>query len=216
VHPTNAFASATPDQFDQQMRWRKEHCDVIPLREALDRAAGDRDPRSKPAVAITFDDGYDDNFVHAYPILQRHGIEASFFVTTGCIGGDIRSRIRTSPSSGPKRSGPSSATPSAPSRLIAVRRSTPSCILSASADGTSSQTIALARDSGYKIGASILYRDVRWHDDALNIPRISVKNNTIRLLRAKIVGSLDILGRWQEYRARGAFPVQDDGGTEDR
>ena len=78
------------------------------------------------------------------------------------------------------------------------------------------QTMALARDPGYKTGASIPYRDVRPHDHALNIPRIPVTNNTIQLLRAKIAGSLDIIGRWQEYRARDVFPVEDGGVTEAR
>jgi peptidoglycan/xylan/chitin deacetylase (PgdA/CDA1 family) len=252
VHPTNAFASATPEQFDQQIRWLKEHCDVISLGVALDRAAGDRDSASKPAVSITFDDGYDDNFVHAFPTLQRHGIEASFYVTTGFIDRDPQVIERMRRMRGMAVSamswnqlaeirqagmGVGSHTITHPNLAElgseAVRtelgdsKRTLEDHLGEEIDAIAypfgirgwhitSQTIALARDSGYKTGASILYRDVRSHDDALNIPRISVKNNTIRLLRAKIVGSLDVIGRWQEYRARGAFPVQDDGGTEDR
>jgi hypothetical protein len=50
-------------------------------------------------------------------------------------------------------------------------------------------------------GASILYRDVRQHDDQLNVPRIAVKNNSLRLLSRKITERLDVVGRWQDYRA---------------
>ena len=38
------------------------------------------------SVFITFDDGYENNFVEAFPILLRHGATAAFFLTTGFIG----------------------------------------------------------------------------------------------------------------------------------
>ncbi len=45
------------------------------------------DGRALPdkAVGITFDDGYLDNWVHAYPILKRYGMKATLFVTTDFI-----------------------------------------------------------------------------------------------------------------------------------
>jgi peptidoglycan/xylan/chitin deacetylase (PgdA/CDA1 family) len=45
--------------------------------------AGERLPAD--AVVVTFDDGYDDNFRHAFPILRELGIPATFFVSTGHI-----------------------------------------------------------------------------------------------------------------------------------
>ncbi|MDD5259273.1 MAG: polysaccharide deacetylase family protein [bacterium] len=36
-------------------------------------------------VAITFDDGYEDNFLNAWPILERYNIPATFFISTGTI-----------------------------------------------------------------------------------------------------------------------------------
>lgn len=38
------------------------------------------------SVAVSFDDGYENNFLHALPVLQHHGLHAMFFVTTGLIG----------------------------------------------------------------------------------------------------------------------------------
>jgi peptidoglycan/xylan/chitin deacetylase (PgdA/CDA1 family) len=37
-------------------------------------------------IALTFDDGYADNFYNAKPVLERHGIPATFYIVSGTIG----------------------------------------------------------------------------------------------------------------------------------
>jgi peptidoglycan/xylan/chitin deacetylase (PgdA/CDA1 family) len=71
--------------FDQQMRWIKDWFNVLPLTEAVECLRNGSLP-ARPA-AITFDDGYADNRTVALPILQSHGLTATFFVASGFLDG---------------------------------------------------------------------------------------------------------------------------------
>jgi peptidoglycan/xylan/chitin deacetylase (PgdA/CDA1 family) len=72
-------------EFDRQLRLLKSMFNVIPLIEGVRRLrAGTLPPR---AACITFDDGYADNAEIALPLLQRHGVHATFFVATGFLDG---------------------------------------------------------------------------------------------------------------------------------
>lgn len=72
-------------QFDQMLGWVKRWCNVLPLDEAAARLKAGTLPAR--AAAITFDDGYADNHDIALPILQRHGLPATFFIATGYLDG---------------------------------------------------------------------------------------------------------------------------------
>ncbi len=72
-------------EFELVCRWMAEWFQVIPLDEAAERlTAGSLPPR---AACITFDDGYADNQAVACPILLKHGLCATFFVSTGFLNG---------------------------------------------------------------------------------------------------------------------------------
>jgi peptidoglycan/xylan/chitin deacetylase (PgdA/CDA1 family) len=73
------------ERFDAVCAWLARWFRVLPLDEALVRLREGRLPRR--SLCITFDDGYADNHDLAMPILRRHGLTATFFVTTGVIGG---------------------------------------------------------------------------------------------------------------------------------
>ena len=54
----------------------------VPLSEIC---KGNFEPDEK-IVALTFDDGYEDFYLNAYPVLKKHGFTACVFVITGYIG----------------------------------------------------------------------------------------------------------------------------------
>ena len=72
-------------RFDEMLEWLTSWFNVLPLDEAVRRRAEGTLPAR--AAAITFDDGYADNCLVALPILQRHGITATFFIATGFLDG---------------------------------------------------------------------------------------------------------------------------------
>jgi peptidoglycan/xylan/chitin deacetylase (PgdA/CDA1 family) len=72
-------------EFDRICSWMSQWARVLPLDEAMERlATGDLPPR---AACLTFDDGYADNHLVARPILMKHGLCATFFVSTGFLDG---------------------------------------------------------------------------------------------------------------------------------
>ena len=58
---------------------------VMPLTEIVERLRTG-EPLPPKTIAITFDDGYEDNYTEAFPILRELGLPATIFLTTGCIG----------------------------------------------------------------------------------------------------------------------------------
>lgn len=71
--------------FQRQLRLLRRFYTPLPLHLALQRLQdGSLPPR---AACITFDDGYADNAEHALPLLQQHGLHATFFIATGYLDG---------------------------------------------------------------------------------------------------------------------------------
>jgi peptidoglycan/xylan/chitin deacetylase (PgdA/CDA1 family) len=75
------------DMFERHCRFFMRHFRVIPLRDLVDRL--ERGLELNRHLAITFDDGYRDNFENAAPVLQQLALPATFFVVSRWIGSDV-------------------------------------------------------------------------------------------------------------------------------
>ncbi len=75
--------SVTPDSFTQQMDWLKANgYETITLYHLVYALNIGWPPLPARPVIITFDDGYEDNYQNAFPILRKYGFTATFFVLT--------------------------------------------------------------------------------------------------------------------------------------
>jgi len=76
----------SPETFATQMQFLKRHFRLLtPSQFAAELGGGGFGRR---ACLVTFDDGWQDNFRHALPILQRHGVPATIFVATAFVGSE--------------------------------------------------------------------------------------------------------------------------------
>jgi peptidoglycan/xylan/chitin deacetylase (PgdA/CDA1 family) len=81
----DSFFEATPVRiFARQMEYLARNYNVCALEEAVDGIKCGNLPEN--AIVVTFDDGYKDNFVNAYPILKKFSIPATIFLATDAIG----------------------------------------------------------------------------------------------------------------------------------
>jgi peptidoglycan/xylan/chitin deacetylase (PgdA/CDA1 family) len=74
-----------PQSFAKQIEYFCRNYEIISLDKLAEYIYRGKSLPEK-AVAVTFDDGYRDNYLYAYPILKKHHIPATFFLTTGHIG----------------------------------------------------------------------------------------------------------------------------------
>ena len=72
--------SVTPDHFDEHISLLKQHYNVMSLNDLVE--AVQKGKVNKNAIAITFDDGYADNYEKAWPILKKYSIPATIYVST--------------------------------------------------------------------------------------------------------------------------------------
>ena len=71
--------------FDRQLQYLRQHYRFISLGELVGHYERGVQPPPR-SVALTFDDGFANNYSVAFPLLKRHGIPFTVFLTTGLVG----------------------------------------------------------------------------------------------------------------------------------
>ncbi|MCL5407480.1 MAG: polysaccharide deacetylase family protein [Patescibacteria group bacterium] len=82
--------SVSPKNFDSQIKWLKDNdyqtlkvADLTdPNKKELSKIAYNK----KKPIVITFDDGYEDAYTNAYPVLQKYQMTATFYIIRDYVG----------------------------------------------------------------------------------------------------------------------------------
>ena len=83
-HIDTHLLAVRPENFDMHLSWLAGNREAISLYTLLQEAAKGHLPARR--VALTFDDGYADNLIEALPLLEKHKIPATVFVSQGYVG----------------------------------------------------------------------------------------------------------------------------------
>ena len=77
--------SASADSFDLQVKYCKEHFNIV-AGEELEELVSGKTPLKRLHVAITFDDGYINDYTTSFEILKANGCAAAFFLVPEYVG----------------------------------------------------------------------------------------------------------------------------------
>jgi len=81
----DAGMATSKQAFGQVLDWLTENFQVVSLDELV-RRREERTNQKRPPCAITFDDGWVDNFLHAFPLLRVRNLPATIFLPLEFIG----------------------------------------------------------------------------------------------------------------------------------
>jgi len=74
-----------PEEFAAQLDYlREEGYTTITPQDYARARKGKQELPEKPVI-LSFDDGYEDNYTNAYPILKKYNLKATIFIVTGFV-----------------------------------------------------------------------------------------------------------------------------------
>lgn len=74
--------------FEKHIKFLKEHYRIISFTDLLEYLDANKLDKDQAYCVITFDDGWRDNYINAFPVLRENDIPATVFLTTSFIASD--------------------------------------------------------------------------------------------------------------------------------
>jgi len=89
IDDNNVFFTVKIEDFKKQMQYLKDNnYSIIKFSELVDILESDKE-LPKKTVVLTFDDGFEDNYTNAFPILKKYNFPATIFLITGFINKEM-------------------------------------------------------------------------------------------------------------------------------
>lgn len=76
-------------QFEQHLKYYQQNFDVVSQDTIFQMYRDDFKPKRK-TIALTFDDGYENNYLRAYPLLKKYNFPATYYIISQCIEDENR------------------------------------------------------------------------------------------------------------------------------
>jgi peptidoglycan/xylan/chitin deacetylase (PgdA/CDA1 family) len=186
-----ADLTVLPAEFEKQLSYmRSNGYNTVSLREVWNYFQGGKELPPK-AVVLTFDDGYNDCFSYAGPLLSRYGLRGTFFIITGLAGqprymdmGQVLGLFRSGMEIGAHSSIHPSLPTLSPSRLVEELvppkknleevTGAPVLALAYPSGAFDQKTMDAVRKAGYRIAVTTKYGAAQQRDKLLEMVRVRV------------------------------------------
>jgi len=151
VSPVGTELTITPELFEDQLKsLQTQGWKTLSGDEFLSCMQSKTLPRK--VLLLTFDDGFADNYVYAYPLLKKYGMRAMLFVTASLIQDSIVSRENFMPRTH-REAWPLAATDRGPEVMCTwaeLQEMEESRVFEMQAHGMTHETPAMVKDKRYE------------------------------------------------------------------
>lgn len=88
ISDNGGFFCVKPAEFEKQANYLKENnFNVISLERLVELLKNKNGDIPSKTIVLTFDDGFEDNFTNAFPLLKKHNFHFTVFLQSGVVGG---------------------------------------------------------------------------------------------------------------------------------